>query len=362
MENWSLLLVSTALVAAPSGEVPKLALTLSVNGGEDGIEAFLLERARQTWENAEVLHEIRDTDELLTFFRVAVEWLSANQVSIRVEQDGQPLTDRTIEVQDPVQAKLTVWLLLKSTINRGLKQAELRQEEQGGGQTGWDFATGDRGEALTGETAEPVNAAAEAPGNTGPSTAATPGSTVTGPMEPRTGTEIREPAEVPVPSGEAEMAWTWGAMPTVWLETPKLFAFGVHATFALYWRFLILGAQLGYRYTDGAHGLSVHGFPLTTLLGFEIGQEVRAAAGLIVAGELKIPMVRNRTGTTVGAEGGLFAQARLPVSQKANLILRVAMTWRFTRTQYLFHDNDGNERATTERPWAQILSFGLEWR
>ncbi len=357
MGSLQILFTAATLAAAPgTGQGPGLGVTLSVNGGPDGVEAFLLERILHTWENAEVLDETHESAELLTVFRVAIDWLSAHQVSVVVEQDGQPFTDRTIEVQDSLQAKLTLWILLKSTLNRGLKQAHLRGADLSEPpRAGWDFAAGEGGEAPapagTTPTEVPPAAVPAPPSVSVPQPSPEPSADV----ETRAVVSSDEPVSYPIHTA-------WGALPSIWLETPKLFAAGLYATFSAYWNFLAMGLQLGYRYTDGVHGLKVHGLPLTALFGFEWGGRVRAAIGLLLTAELKLPAALGNSSAAFGAEGGAYAQARLPVSETAYLILRPALTCRMIRMQYEYTDPDGVDRTTREHPCTVVISAGLEWR
>jgi len=305
-------------VVAVSGAIdaPAFSLTLSVKGeaADPRLEVFLLERLEQSWNvtigSAGEAAGIR--------FSVEIVWLSARQLSVAVARQGELLTDRTIEVADPLDARLTLWLLLRSSIDRGLKRAAV------------------------------------------PSPALAPSS---GPQEeaalPTHELAVKPEVREVQPSGAAtESRRAVGALVTIWLETPQLFAVGVSGTGAVRWGLIVVGASLGYRYTPGPRGLSVHGVPLSASLAVETDHQLIAASlGLLARGELKVPASKHERTAVFGFEVGPYGQARVPVDGDIGFVLRFAVGWRLVRQRYLF----AGGRAT-EHPWATTLATGVDWR
>jgi len=340
--------VTSSALVAPVGtsvevdDAPTtMALTLSVEGGPPGLEAFLVERARETWDTsvdiprrnrASLPNPVVSGDRRsLPYFYVEIDWLSGGQVTVTVEQGGELLTRRTIEVEDPTEARLTLWLLLKSTINRGLKQ----------------IAQAPLADAEPTAAIEPEPATlpdvGEAPGTAG---------------------SVRATPEGPTLAGEAAAPVTLRVAPwvTVWLETPRLLSAGAEAVATWYWRFLAVALQLGYRYAPGPDGLEVHTLPLTGTVAFEVGEQIRAGLGGLLSGAVKIPVSHTRASVRLGAEGGVFAQARMDLAAEWEIALRFGIVWRMVRLQYLYHDSAGQLRRTREAPWTTMLGVGVAWR
>jgi hypothetical protein len=337
-----------------------MALTLSVEGGPAGLEAFLVERARESWDTAVDIPRRSDVSVSMPavtpgteVFNVEIDWLSAEQLTVSVEQNGDQLTRRTIEVDDPVEAKLTLWLLLKSTINRGLKQSRLAADR--------NAVSGAPPLIAAAVPAAPVAAASDVTD-----------AEVSDPQLPRPSAEVSSPA-APVrgpalsehgaaPDDDANVRLRIGPWVTVWLETPRLLAVGVVAVATWYWRFLAFAVQFGYRYAPGPDGLEVHGVPVTGTAAFEIGERIRAGIGAMLTGELKIPVTRTRADVRLGAEGGVFAQARMGLAQEWEMALRFGIAWRMVRMRYLYNDSAGVERKTREAPWTTMLAMGVAWQ
>jgi len=331
---------------------PTMVMTLSVEGGPAGLEAFLVERTRETWDTAVDIPR-RSSATLpvpavapgTRVFYVEIDWLSAEQLTVTVEESGELLTRRTIEVEDPIEAKLTLWLLLKSTINRGRKESHAAAPLAPAGtptlasvpRQPHRFAAAPRLDAADAEVADPMaDARLEAP--------------------PR----LRQVA--PGPEADAPVTLRVGPWMTVWLETPRLLAVGVVAVATWYWRFLAVAVQFGYRYAPGPDGLEVHAIPLTGTAAFEVGERIRAGLGLMLTGELKIPVTRARADIRAGAEGGVFAQARMALADEWELALRFGICWRMVRMEYLYNDSQGEPRKTREAPWTTLLGVGVAWR
>jgi hypothetical protein len=328
--------------ADPAGgrEASTMALTLSVEGGPPGLEAFLVERVRETWDSSVDIPRrnrpglpmpvVSADSATVPYFYVEIDWGPRNRVTVTVEQGGELLTRRTVEIEDPVEARLTLWLLLKSTINRGLKQ--------------------------TARSEAPAEVEGAGPAPAEPSEGGDAGAEGDALAERLAGGIAAEPSEAhPIVMRVAP--WF-----TLWLETPRLLAVGAAAVATWYWRFLAVAVQLGYRYAPGPDGLEVHALPLTGTVAFEIGERIRAGLGGLISGELKIPVSGPRAAVRAGADGGVFAQARMDVSEEWEVALRFGIAWRMIRLEYLYHDSAGQRRKTREAPWTTLLALGVAWR
>jgi hypothetical protein len=298
-----------------------MAMTLRVDGRQEApFVRFLCEQAWQRWGVV-----VQRGDAPAGGFHVHLEELAGEQLAVRIVHDGELLTDRTVDARDALQAQVTLWLLMRSTVERGLKQAAVRAEE-------------------------PEQERAAVP--------------VAGAESGAAGRALASPAlsaETRVAAGASEataMRRTATLLATLWLETPELLAGGVVGQLGLEGRRLLLGGSAGYRYAPAPAGLELHALPVSLLVGVRTdGRAVSAALGLSGTAELKLAVGTGGAALAYGVEGGPFGQARIPIDGGAGVLLRFGVAWRLVRNRYLF---DGGRAA--EHLWAATVATGVEWQ
>lgn len=330
METW------LGLLALTVAEVPALVLTLKIDGAAPGLETYLVERVRETWDVRVELPNREGAERGVDgadHFAVVVAVQSPAQCSVRISHAGVLLTERTITSRDPTETKLTLWLLLKSTLDRALKRALPEDSD------------------APGETVQPPRV----------ETASAPSPPALAPAPAGTGAALGETAATDLAASDPATV-RFGGLMTLWLETPRLLAAGASLTAALAWRYISAGLELGYRYAPGPNGLQLHGVPLTATVVAEYGDAVWAGFGLMLTGEVKFPVAGARWTLTAGAETGVLAQARVMLRPDMSALLRFAVAWRLVRSRFLYRDTFGVERQTREQAWLSTLSLGVVWQ
>ena len=308
---------------APKDRVVALSITTPNHEVARDVEAFLCQRAHETFGvTCNALH-----DPSAWVFEATLTWLTPGRVSVLVQDQAGVLVSRVVEVEDPGAAKLTLWLLVRATMNRAL--------------------------------AEPgrVTAGLVTPATPGPGSASS--TPVLGP----------DPAvlksEAVVSETANRSALGFGAYAAALINNPRLFAMG--ASLAVYghvWRGLVLGGDLGYRLAPGVVtaagevGMMIHHLPFGVSLGWDFGESTSVCAGLFGSADVKIPVAAHRSAVALGVDTGAFVEARLPFARPdAQFLLRGSVALRPVRQRYLFDDGE-----VTEEPWALGLGTGVTWQ
>jgi hypothetical protein len=334
--------VMTWLVVGTPQHATPFWVGFEIHGGPANLDGFLESRTLAAWDGVQLMRTAVDRDiPRERTFRVAMQWWSATQVSVVITLDERTLVERTVELEESLQAKLMLWLLVKSTIDRGLAQVPAATPAPAvslpNARREADAARANAGElAAVAEERTPPVAIKKA--------------------EPRIEEpEARAPQTVPA-------SFAWGVLTQLWLETPRLVAFGLLATCAYYWQFVSIAAEAGYRFTPGPDGLSVHALPLVGRAGLHYGTDVSVAAGALLSAEAKFGVSAGRAVPTAGSEAGAYFAARLRLVSDWYAVLRLTVAWRLARVRYIYFDSLGRYRETREQPWSSMVGTGLEWR
>lgn len=281
--------------AAPRDEQMRLTLDVADSEGVPDLGAFLAERASGTW-GAEAIAQ----DGTTARFRVQVSWPAERSVKVAVDEKDVRLADRILVVTDAGAAKLTIWLLVKSTINRAML-----------------------GSVPVGPRPEPPPAA-----HVGPS-----------------------PVPLPAPLSFATIL-------VFSLGQPQLFSAGAGFGVAwLPWSQVSLGGELGYRFSPGVIGMLIHHVPVRLNAGWSVDPGRAVTVGLAAIADLKVALAGGRRAAALGLEAGGFLALHLPLSKPgASFLLRGTVTFRSIRQRYLI---DGD--AVSERLWDICVSTGATW-
>ncbi len=321
-----------AAVASP-GETDML-LTLNVEDSPmaPDLAAFLSERALDTW-RVEVRRgpvSVADDDRARRDFRVTITWPAQRSVEVRIADRHAVLAERILVVTDPGAAKLTIWMMIKSTIKRATKHA----------------VTVDRFAAVLGRPPQDVAA----------SDRRRP------PIAPAPVREV-EARTLTVGVGGSSLArpWSLAALMTFSLGSPRLFSvgpgFGVRYRA---WQRLQLGAEVGYRLAPGVAGLIIHHVPLRVDAGWGLGNGRVVTVGAAAIADLKIPVAQYRSDAVVGVEVGPFLELRMSMSRPgAGFTLRSTFCVRPVRQRYII--DSGETGVVAERPWDLTLAAGVVW-
>ena len=212
MTAFCALVVFSAMVApdALSASPPEV-ITLRIRGddADPTLGTFLITQIEQRWQRPVVVDATASVPTGPGNFLVDLMAMSGAQLSVAVFVGDRLLGERTLEVRDPREAQLGLWLFVRSSIERGMHTVSANDADP-----------------------EPLPAIV---------------SEVPLPQPPWPGVRVSEPErEEPVIS-RAFLA----ALVTAWLETPDLFAVGVSGEVGLRRGWLTLGAGLGYRLARG---------------------------------------------------------------------------------------------------------------
>ena len=290
-------LLGVLVVAEPPPTGAPMTLTLLIPESDRtlDLEAFLDERARETW-------EVGDSG---ARFEVVIAWPDDRRLVVRVHEGERELASREIEVADPGATKLTVWLVVKSTINRALRE--------------------------------------------GPRVAAT----------------VAEPevdVRVPVAAKPARATWSVGALVLASVGRLELFRFGPSAVAWLNpWRGLVVTLEAGYRISPGvnvagrAADLTIHYVPVTASAGWQLNPIWNT--GLFATADVKVPVYDTGSKLAAGLDVGAHVQALLPLSDRARLVGRAFAAWRASRARFVV-----DEGSITEAQAFGGVAVGALWR
>lgn len=314
-------------VASPSETDMLLTLTVDDAPMAPDLEAFLRQRAIDTW-NAEVVRggatdSPAASPDSRRHFRVGITWPAERSVEVRIAERQAVLVERILVVTDPGAAKLTVWLLVKSTIKRELKYA----------------ATGDAAPVATKAASAELDPQPE-------------------PM-PAVSAPAGEIAAPPAPSElPAVRPWSFAALMTFSVGSSRLFSVGpgIGARYRP-WRRLQLGTEVGYRLAPGVVGLIIHHVPLRVDAGWALGSKRSVTVGAAATVDLKIPVATYRARAVVGIDAGPFLELRMPLSRSGvGITLRSTFCLRAVRQRYVVENGD-----VPEAPWDVTLTTGVVW-
>ncbi|MBI3179646.1 MAG: hypothetical protein HYZ27_08280 [Deltaproteobacteria bacterium] len=249
------------LFMAPQDGSP-VRFEVSAVHGDTGLSEYLSARAQETWPQRNDFGE---------GIKVTVNVMLDGSLAVRIEEGDVLLASRDIEAADPGAAKLTVWLLVRSTIQRALLGAD-----------------------------EPGPAA-----------------------EVVTSTEPR-----PQESGQ----WTLSALAVAAGDGGELYSMGPAVSATWSEGALAFSGELGYRLTPGVPGLVIHYLPLRVGAGFATGAW---QLGWVVAGELKASVAAGEERWVMGAQTGPYAQLSLPLAPHAGLLVRGEVVARLVRQRFV---------------------------
>ncbi|MEE8409013.1 MAG: hypothetical protein V3T05_05370 [Myxococcota bacterium] len=324
-------MVSQATMASP-GETDML-LTLTVNESPmaPDLATFLSERALDTWD-VEVRRgpvSVAAADRAHRHFRVTITWPAERSVEVRIADRYAVLAERILVVTDPGAAKLTVWMMIKSTIKRATKHA----------------MTMHRVDAVPVEPPPREVAAADLHRL---------------PMAPAPVGEVVGPT-LTVDDSPVARPWSLAALMTFSLGSSRLFSvgpgFGVRYRT---WKRLQLGAEVGYRLAPGVVGLIIHHIPLRVDAGWGLGSKRAVTVGAAAIADLKIPVAQHRSRAVVGVDVGPFLELRMALARPgAGFTLRGTFRVRPVRQRYIIDTVETG--VVLERPWDLTLSTGVVW-
>lgn len=283
--------------------------------------AFLREMATRTWTNPEA-------DNSLPFrFVVSLSSSAPRTVVVMVSRDGSQLARRSIEVADPGATRLTVWVLVRDTINRAL-------------------VTGHR------TTVAPTHSGDQSP---------PPKSQRAKPAPLRA--PIRRSRDESAAKG-SRVAWTLMlalAVPAT-EQTAAGACVGANAPLGAGYS---VGGEVGYqveasRWHKGlARGLVIHHVPVRLRTSRQILSRATASleGGVAVVGVLRYAASDGQRGLGVGAGVGPFVELSRDGDAAVQPCARVGASMRLVRQRYVLPT-----RSATEPLWQVSLAAGLVWR
>jgi hypothetical protein len=283
--------------AAPQDEQMHLTLDVAPSQRVPDLDIFLAERVADTW-GGEALAASDDQSR----FRVGVSWLAERSAEVAVDEGDVRLAQRILVITDPGAAKLTIWLLVKSTIRRAL-----------------------------------VSARPAAP-----------------PIEPPARAAVTVSASAPA----APEPLSFATLIVFSLGQPDLFSVG--PGFGIEWSpwpRVSLGGELGYRVAPGVIGLLIHHIPVRANVGWSVGPDRAVTLGVAATADIKVPVAEDRHTAALGVETGGFVALRLPLAwPEVSFLLRGTVAVRPVRQRYVL---DGD--VVAEALWDASVSTGVSW-
>ncbi len=304
----SMIMLLFAANAAAKDPTMPIGLTVHDSADAKDFEVFLRQRAMENWPNLELRQESAGEG-----FMVTLSWPSSSTVLVHVAEAGVEIAHREIAIADVGAAKLTVWLVVKSALERALRVASEPQP------------------------AKPVELST---------------------------TKMAIKGSQHLTQESQAQEWGMAVLVGMAMGAPQLFHVG--PAFALWsrpWHRLWLAGEIGYALTpgvvlkDGNVGLLIHHIPVRLLTAWQLDGSQTFAAGAYATAEVKFAVTHATSQTAVGVDVGAFIQAQIPLSaSRSHFSARVAVGMCPLRHRYILDDE-----TLEERPWIASISSGVAW-